>query len=77
MPLASSSLLEDFGVLLKGRFSCAGDDCFKVVFLCHVIEPGNDDDDDEEVPSEYTAVATEADLKAIEEDWSWGCLVAG
>eukprot|EP00435_Cladocopium_sp_Y103_P035749 s615_g9.t1 len=30
---------------------------------------GNDDD---EVPSEDAAVATEADLKAIEEDWSWG-----
>ena len=37
--------------------------------------PGNDDE--HEVPSEDTAVATEADLKAIEEDWSWGCLVAG
>ena len=48
----------------------------RLFFFCHVIEPGNDDDD-EEVPSEYTAVATEADLKAIEEDWSWGCLVAG
>ncbi|CAL1143294.1 unnamed protein product [Cladocopium goreaui] len=29
-------------------------------------------DDEHEVPSEDTAVATEADLKAIEEHWSWG-----